>query len=591
MTLYEEAFEWPRLTYGAALEQLAARLPERELFVFHHVESPESDGRAARRAYTAADFLTAVNRLACGLLALGVAAGERVALWLANVPEAAIAQFAIAKIGAVVVPINTRFKAGELEYVLRQSEAATLITMERFLDTEYEAIIRALCPEANICPPGRLRSHRFPDLKRLITLGPGAPGMFAFSHVLALGAEPCWERALRQREADVRPDDVVLLQYTSGSTAFPKGVMLAHDQTLRNAFIMAGRAGFDENDRVLSAMPMFHIGGSVCALLGAVTRGYILHMMTKFDAGETLRLFEEERITAYIGIETMFLMLRDHPDFSRRDRSSLRKGWAAGSPALLQMVADEIGIRHVCSVYGLSEASPNVCITDWRDAREKRLRTNGRPHPGVEVEIRDPETGERLAPGQAGEICVRGYNVMKGYYRMPEETACAIDPDGWLHTGDRGMLTEEGYLIFLGRLKDVLRVGGENVSALEVENFLLTHPKVIAAAVIGVPDPQWGEVPAAFLQLKEGEHLTEEEVIRYCRQQLAPFKVPHYVRFVREFPMTGSGKIHKSRLRESFEREMRRGIEAPLLATREGGQESPSDVGGHYPECSLDKCR
>ncbi len=549
-TLYEETVAWPRLTYGAALEHLVARSAEREVFIFHHVERPGADGRSARRAYTAAEFSREVDRLARGLLALGVASGERVALWLANVPEAALAEFAVAKIGAILVPINTRFKEGELEYVLRQSEAATLITMERFGDTEYEAIVRTLCPETSVCAPGHLRSSRLPRLKRLITLGAGAPGMFAYTDVLALGAESRWELALRRREAEVRPDDVVLIQYTSGSTAFPKGVMLSHDQTLRNAFIMAGRAGLEESDRVLSAMPMFHIGGSVCALLGAVTRGYVLHVMTKFDAGETLRLFEEERITAYIGIETMFLMLRDHPDFSRRDRSSLRKGWAAGSPTLLRLIAEEIGISSVCSVYGLSECSPNVCITDWRDSLEKRVGTNGRPHPGVEVEIRDPQTGERLAPGQPGEICVRGYVVMKGYYNMPEETARTIDPDGWLHTGDRGLLTEDGYLVFLGRCKDVLRVGGENVSALEVENFLLTHPAVVAAAVVGVPDPRWGEVPAAFVQLKEGEPVTEDDVIAYCREHLAPFKVPRYVRFVREFPMTGSGKIQKFLLRE-----------------------------------------
>ncbi|GBC76798.1 3-[(3aS,4S,7aS)-7a-methyl-1, 5-dioxo-octahydro-1H-inden-4-yl]propanoyl:CoA ligase [bacterium HR08] len=549
-TLYEETVAWPRLTYGAALEHLVARSAEREVFIFHHVERPGADGRSARRAYTAAEFSREVDRLARGLLALGVASGERVALWLANVPEAALAEFAVAKIGAILVPINTRFKEGELEYVLRQSEAATLITMERFGDTEYEAIVRTLCPETSVCAPGHLRSSRLPRLKRLITLGAGAPGMFAYTDVLALGAESRWELALRRREAEVRPDDVVLIQYTSGSTAFPKGVMLSHDQTLRNAFIMAGRAGLEESDRVLSAMPMFHIGGSVCALLGAVTRGYVLHVMTKFDAGETLRLFEEERITAYIGIETMFLMLRDHPDFSRRDRSSLRKGWAAGSPTLLRLIAEEIGISSVCSVYGLSECSPNVCITDWRDSLEKRVGTNGRPHPGVEVEIRDPQTGERLAPGQPGEICVRGYVVMKGYYNMPEETARTIDPDGWLHTGDRGLLTEDGYLVFLGRCKDVLRVGGENVSALEVENFLLTHPAVVAAAVVGVPDPRWGEVPAAFVQLKEGELVTEDDVIAYCREHLAPFKVPRYVRFVREFPMTGSGKIQKFLLRE-----------------------------------------
>jgi len=553
VALYQEVIEWPRLTYGAALDRLAAQAPDREVFVFHDVGTGWG---APRRPYTAREFAAEVNQLARGLLALGIAAGERVALWMANLPEAASAQFAIAKLGAVVVPINMRFKAGELEYVLRQSEAGTLIMMDRFLETDYVAMVRQVCPEVIRSVPGRLRSRRCPHLKRLIVLGHRSPGMFAYQDVLSLGRSDL-DRALREREAAVTPDDVVLIQYTSGSTAFPKGVMLSHDQTLRNAFIMAGRAGFETSDRVLSAMPMFHIGGSVCALLGAITRGYVLHTMTKFDAGETLRLIEEERITAYIGIETMFLMLRDHPDFRRRDRSSLKKGWAAGSPTLLRMIAEEIGIRFVCSVYGLSEASPNVCITDWRDSFEKRIGTNGRPHPGVEVEIRDPESGERCPPGQPGEIWVRGYNVMKGYYNMPEETARALDPEGWLHTGDRGLLTEDGYLIFLGRWKDVVRVGGENVSALEVENFLLTHPKVAAVAVIGVPDSRWGEVPAAFVKLTDGAHLTEEEVIAYCRENLASFKVPRYVRFVQEFPVTGSGKIQKFLLREQLLAELR----------------------------------
>jgi fatty-acyl-CoA synthase len=552
--LYQERIEWPRLTYGAALDRLVAHAPDREIFVFHDVGAV--GWGVPRRAYTAKDFLAEVNRLARGLLALGIGAGEHIALWTANVPEAAIAQFAIAKLGAVMVPINMRFKASELEYVLRQSEAGTLILMDRFGETDYVAMVCQVCPEVIRSVPGRLRSRRCPRLRRLIVLGHRSPGTFAYQDVLSLG-QPDLDRPLREREAAVMPDDVVLIQYTSGSTAFPKGVMLSHDQTLRNAFLMAGRAGLEASDRVLSAMPMFHIGGSVCALLGAVTRGYVLHTMTKFDAGETLRLIEEERITAYIGIETMFLMLRDHPDFSWRDRSSLVKGWAAGSPALLRMIAEEIGIRFVCSVYGLSEASPNVCITDWRDSFERRIGTNGRPHPGVEVEIRDPVSGERCPPGQPGEIWVRGYNVMKGYYNMPEETARVLDPEGWLHTGDRGLLTEEGYLVFLGRWKDVVRVGGENVSALEVENFLLTHPKIAAVAVVGVPDPRWGEVPAAFVKVAEGAHLTEEEVVAYCRENLAAFKVPRYVRFVQEFPMTGSGKIQKFLLREHLLAELK----------------------------------
>ncbi len=537
------------MTYGAALDRIVRMYPDRELLIFYR------DGQSRR--YRSCEFLDEVNQLARGLLKLGVQPGDKVALWLANLPECAVAEFAIAKLGAVMVAINTRYKVRELEYVLRQSDATTLIIMDRFLDTDYEAMVRLICPELNTCRPGQLESKALPRLKQVITLGDETPGMLTYRDLLALGDDPALVEALQRREASVDPDDVVLIQYTSGTTAFPKGAMLGHDQTLRNAYIMARRTGLDENDRVLSAMPMFHVGGSVCALLGTITCGCPLYTTATFDASLTLRVIEEERITCYIGIESMFYMLREHEDFHRRDRSSLSKGWTTGSVEMLKMVADEIGIEHVVSLYGLSEASPNVSIGDWRDPREKRLTTMGRPQPGVEVKIIDPATGEPQPVGQPGEICVQGYNVMKGYYKMPEETTQAIDPEGWLHTGDRGVLDADGYLIWLGRIKDTLRVGGENVSALEVEDFLFGHPKVAAAAVVGIPDERLGEVPMAFIKLKPGMTATPEEIIAYCRNRIANFKVPRYIRFVKEFPMTGSGKIQKFVLREQAMAEMK----------------------------------
>ena len=402
--------------------------------------------------------------------------------------------------------------------------------------------------------PGSLNAKAVPLLKSLIVLGDAQPGMFAFADVKQRGRDLLPE--LKNRESEITPDDVVLLQYTSGTTAFPKAAMLAHGQVLRNASQMATRAGFDASDRILSAMPMFHVGGSVCALLGALTIGYTLYMGPVFDAAKTLELIETEKMTAYIGLESMFIALRTHEDFQRRSRSSLKKGWTAGTSSILRMVANEIGIEYICPLFGLSEGSPNVCICDWRDPIEKRMNTMGRPQPGVELKIIDPATEEPVPPGQRGEICFRGYNVMKGYYKKPEETAAAIDKEGWLHTGDVGFLDEDGFITWTGRLKDIVRVGGENISAVEVENFLCSHPAVQAAVVIGIPDDRLGEVCMAFIQRTPDADLSEEDVIAYCKGKVSGFKVPRKVRFVREFEMTGSGKIMKFAMRKKVLEEM-----------------------------------
>ena len=527
---------WGSQTIAVALRDCVTRVGGRDLLVFRE------------RRISAQQLAEEVEHLALGLLALGIERGHTVAVWLPNLPETCVAELAIARIGAVMMAINTRYKASELEYVLRQSDSRALLLMPQFLSQDFLAVLRDLFPEVPQCQAGQLNAAAAPLLKSLIVLGDPQAGMFTYSEVQNMGRER--SRELTRRENEITSDDVVLLQYTSGTTAFPKAAMLAHGQVLRNAAQMATRAGIDESDRVLSAMPMFHVGGSVCALLGALTMGYTLYMGPVFDAGKTLELIESEQITTYIGLESMFIALRSHEDFPRRSRASLRKGWTAGTSSILRMVANEIGIELICPLFGLSEGSPNVCICDWKDPVEKRMNTMGRPQPGVEVKVIDPATEQPEPVGERGEICFRGYNVMKGYYKKPEETERAIDKDGWLHTGDLGFLDADGFLTWTGRLKDIVRVGGENISAVEVENFLGGHPAVQAAVVVGIPDERLGEVCLAFVQLKPEARLTEEELMAYCKGRVSGFKVPRKVRFVSQFEMTGSGKIMKFAMRK-----------------------------------------
>jgi fatty-acyl-CoA synthase len=533
---------WGSQTIAAALRDCSNRLGSRDLLVFRE------------RRISAKQLADEVEHLALGLLSLGIGKGDAVAVWLPNLPETCVAELAIARIGAVMMAINTRYKSSELDYVLRQSDSRALILMPQFLTQDFLAILREVIPEYPASQPGQLSSPAMPLLKSLIVLGDPQPGMYTYAEVQQMGDGRIDE--LHRRESEITPGDVVLLQYTSGTTAFPKAAMLAHGQVLRNASQMAVRAGIDETDRVLSAMPMFHVGGSVCALLGALTMGYTLYMGPVFEAGKTLEIIESERITTYIGLESMFIALRGHEDFTRRSRASLKKGWTAGTSSILRMVANEIGIELVCPLFGLSEGSPNVCICDWRDPVEKRMNTMGRPQPGVEVKVIDPATEQPVPIGERGEICFRGYNVMKGYYKKPEETERVIDKQGWLHTGDVGFLDADGFLTWTGRLKDIVRVGGENISAVEVENFLCGHPAVRAAVVVGIPDERLGEVCMAFIQPTPDATLTEEEVIAYCKGRVSGFKVPRRVQFVREFEMTGSGKIMKFAMRQKILEEM-----------------------------------
>jgi fatty-acyl-CoA synthase len=527
--------DWLHTTYAQALRRYVILWGDRELLVFD------------QRRMTAREFASEVDQFARGLIRLGIRRGDHVAVWLMNVAEYAIAEFAITILGATMVPINIRYKKDELEYALRHSDVVALILSPTLLKTDCLKLIGEICREledqsAPFCA--------VPTLRHLICVGSKPTGMHSFEQVRDEGSDVPRD-SLREHALATNPDDIAILQYTSGTTAFPKAAMLSQGQTLRNAFQMARRAGFDSSDRVLSAMPMFHVGGSVCALLGNVTIGYKLFSPGAFDAGETLTIIETEQITAYAGLEPMYLALRNHEDFGRRSRHTLTKGWTAGTPSILRMVAEDIGIRTICSLYGLSEGSPNVCISHWQnDAYEKRIGTMGRPQPGTEIKVIDPANGRVLPKGQPGEICARGWTVMKGYYNNPEETAKAIDSERWLHTGDAGFVTEDGYLVWTGRIKDTIRVGGENVSAVEVEHLLCTHPNVVSAAVVGVPDQRYQEVGMAFVQLKPGVQMSEREIIDYCKHKVAIFKVPKYVRFVEQFQTTGSGKVQKFLLKK-----------------------------------------
>ncbi len=530
---------WTKRTLGQTLRHIADRFPEKPALIFN-------ENRISYRM-----LRERVQDFAKGLLALGIGKGDKVSIWAGNCPEWVYTQLATALIGAILVPVNTRFRTSELEYILGQSDSATLILMESFLNIDFEAMLREVCPEMDTSPPGRLQSTRLPLLQNIIFLGDRkAAGAFSLSEILTRG-KSISDEILESSMAKVQPDDVIMFQYTSGTTAFPKGVMLTHDGVIRDGFCLGERQTLNAEDILFCPLPFFHVGGAVISTLSALTHGAAMAFLETYDPLESLKVVHKERCTAMNGVETHFLMMYQHPDFPRYDLSSLKKGWAIGPAEVIRSVYQKMGMTKVLNIYGTSETSPNVTTTFVDDPLELRMNFHGLPHGETEVKIVNPSTGEPLREGREGEICVRGWNVMKGYYKKPDETAKVIDPEEWLHTGDLGLIDPQtGYLKFTGRFKDMLRVGGENVSAMEVESFLLTHPKVKQAQVIGVPDPRLTEVGMAFLQLKEGVSATEEEILAFCRGKIANFKIPRYVTFVKEFPLTGSGKIQKFKLKE-----------------------------------------
>jgi fatty-acyl-CoA synthase len=489
-----------------------------------------------------------VRTVARALLALGVRKGEHVGVLTGNDEHWVTLFYAAALIGAVTVPVNTRFKAAEIAFALRQAECRAVFVRDRFLKIDFAAMLREAEPAVETGLPGTA----LPLLRRAVVIGGDVPAGALSWEAFRAGAAAVDEAALAAATDAVRPDDPLLIQFTSGTTAYPKGVLLTHANMLRNASAAAARLGVRADDRYLNCRPFFHVAGSTLSLLVCLVTGACLVTPPTFEAGAALRLLEAERCTVTSGNDSIFQLLMAHPDF-RREKLHLRGGWAAAGPLTMRRIIEELGVRELCWAYGLSEASPNVVLSDHREPAEDRIAGRARPHPGVEVRIADPATGEALPPESPGEIQVRGWGVMRGYHNNLEATAKAFTADGWLRTGDLGALDAEGRLRMVGRLKDVLRVGGENVAPAEVEEALLAHPAVEMAQVVGIPDARLGEVPAAFVTLRPGATETAASILEWLRPRLANFRMPRHLRVVEDFEaigMTASGKVQKAKLRE-----------------------------------------
>jgi acyl-CoA synthetase (AMP-forming)/AMP-acid ligase II len=529
----------PAFTWPALLAQRAAERPQHPALV------------TAERTLTWKSLEEEVGRLAAQLRALGVAPGNKVGILLPNGCAWVAWAYAIASIGAVIVPVNWRFRSDELDYQLAHSDTCLLVMQRTIGDTHFVDVVAALVPEVVQALPGAGRNARFPALRHVVCLDalPGdPPGMMSVE--TARGVAPPRDAEAIEARRRVQAGDPVLIQYTSGTTAFPKGAVLTHEGTARNAWNVNARLRVDADDRLLVPGPFFHVAGTTLGFLLGLLSGATVHTLARFEPVAVMDAIRRHRITVYSGVDSLFLALYKHPAFERSALASVEKGWIASSPEIVRMVQDEMGLRGVANVYGTSEGSPNVTIADRDDPPEIRAATCGRPHPGSEVKVVDPASGRSVPAGVAGEICFRGYSLMRGYYKNPEATARAIDSDGWFHSGDRGLLRASGDLEYHGRLKDMLRVGGENVAPAAVEETLCRHPQVRQAAVIGVPDAKLVEVPVAVVELKPGARCDEQAIVEFCRARLAGFKVPRRIVFVDTMPMTGSGKIQKFRLKE-----------------------------------------
>ena len=535
--------EFINMTIGDWLDKKAKEYPDKDCSV-HPYEGLR---------YSTEQFKAVCDKIARGFMALGVKKGDHVAIWATNYPQWVISQFATAKIGAVLVTVNTNYKKFELEYLLKQSDSTTLIMMGGTKDNDYVTHINAVCPELSTCEPGRLKSKKLPYLKNVIFLDEERhPGMFNWSDIEAMADEVSeQERAKRQAECDIH--DVINMQYTSGTTGFPKGVMLTHYNLINNGKIIGASMAFSKEDRLCITVPLFHCFGCVLGVMASITNDTAMVFVDHFNPLKVLHVLDSEKCTAFHGVPTMFIAMLGHEDFETYDLSHLRTGIMAGSTCpveVMKAAAERMNMRDITSVYGQTESSPGITQSTVNDPLELRVSTVGRAYPNVEAKIVDPETGLDVPPNTVGEIVTRGYHVMKGYYKMPEATAQVIDQDGWLHTGDLGMMDEDGYYKITGRLKDMIIRGGENIYPREIEEYLYTHAGVKDVQVVGVPDKKYGEEVLACVILKDGADETEESMIAYVKNGLSKHKAPRYVRFINEFPMTASGKIQKYKLRE-----------------------------------------
>ena len=532
-------------TIGVYFDRICAQFPTTDALVVCH--------QGVRWTYQ--QLGKEVDNLAAGLLALGIEPGDRVGIWGPNSYEWVMVQLATAKIGAIMVCINPAYRTYELEFALNKVECSMLITAEHFKTSAYLEMLNELAPELADSKPGELKSKALPHLLQVIRMGDGAtPGMFNFADVCAMGSSVEKER-LKQLQTELKPDDAINIQFTSGTTGNPKGATLSHCNILNNGYLTGAAMGLSSEDRLCIPVPLYHCFGMVLSVLACVTHGAtMVFPSAAFDPLETLKTVQEERCTALHGVPTMFITELDHPDFPRFDLSSLRTGIMAGAPCpveVMKRVLAEMHMEDILIAYGQTELSPINNMTLPDDSLERRTETVGRAMPWAEVKIVD-EAGHVVPVGEKGEICTRGYSVMQGYWNDPERTAETIDKSGWLHSGDLATMDEAGYVRIVGRIKDMIIRGGENIYPREIEEFLYQHPAISEVQVFGIPDDKMGEEVCAWVQLNAGQSMTEEELKAFCRDKITHFKIPRFVKFVDEYPMTVTGKIQKFVMREEM---------------------------------------
>ncbi len=551
--------EFMNCTVGELLEYNANKHPDRDALVY-------SD-RDLKYSYR--ELNARVEKLARGMHALGISKGDHVGIWATNVPDWLTVFYATARIGAVFITVNTSYRPSELEYVLRQSDMKVLFLIDGYRDTDYVQTVFDLAPELKTSPKGSLESHRFPFLKSVVYIGPRQHrGMRSLAEVMDL-ADSVGDDEFARIKRSPHPLDTVNMQYTSGTTGFPKGVMLTHYGIIHNGFSIGERQKFTERDRLCLPVPLFHCFGITLGVMAIHTHGGALVPLETFDPLMALAVVQKERCTAIYGVPTMFIAELTHPMFNMFDLSSLRTGIMAGSPCpepVMRQVMEKMNCREITIVYGLTEASPGITQTRTDDPVPIRIGTVGKPFDGVEVKIIDPETGATLPSGTPGELCSRGYNTMKGYYKMPQQTAEAVSPDGWLRTGDQAVEDAQGYIRITGRLKDVIIRGGENIYPKEVEDFLREIPQIRDVQIVAVPSEKYGEEAAAFVQLQDGSGLEPSEIQDYCRGKIARYKIPKFIFFTESFPLTASGKVQKFKLRETAKEKLRMKHEESTMA-------------------------
>jgi fatty-acyl-CoA synthase len=541
-------------TIGGFLDRTVAQHGEREALVSRH----------QGKRYTYRQLDAEVRRLARGLLALGLQKGDRVALWSANTAEWLITQYAVARSGGILVSVNPAYRLREIEYALNFAGVTILIAAPTFRDTDHVAMLEELAPELRTCAPGRLGAARLPTLKHIVyTADAVQPGSWRWSDVLELGTS-IPDDALRRLEEQIDLDDPVSIQYTSGTTGRPKGAVLSHHSLVNNGFFIGERQQFTAADRICVPVPLFHCFGMVDANLAAMTHGAAIVLPSEtFDPLASLQTIEAERCTALYGVPTMFIAQLEHPRFDEFRYDSLRTGMTGGAPVpieVMRQITGRFSMPDFTIAYGMTEMSGVSFQSEPDDDLDHRCHTVGAMLPHMECKIVDPDTGRIVPRGTPGELCMRGYMVMLRYWNDPDATHAAVDEAGWMHTGDVGILRDDGYAQIVGRIKDVIIRGGENIFPREIEEFLYTHPAVSQVSVIGIPDSKYGEEVCAWISLKEGAAVTDEEIRDYCRGQIATYKIPRVIRFTREFPMTASGKIQKFRLRELTIRSQESGV-------------------------------